>query len=240
MRSTPERLWPGAAAYEARRASPEQRERVLVAGHSGDELGGVVEEIAKPHAAPRDSEELTTEHTLRRALEVSVVRSVVRVSEEEVSSEANQNGEKKKGRQWHWQGAETRRIERERESASSVVRRSVVGSEDCASVVRRSVVGSVDCERREVRREECRSAGGVVRSVGVKTTERRSGGCVGCVASLASVEAAAGVMLSKNVRRGVRRRQRGKRRRGRGAGQWQRALVSRRKPNIVKDQSTLL
>ena len=69
MRSTPERLWPGAAAYEARGASPEQREWVLVADHSGDELGGVVEEIAKPHAAPRDSEDLAAEHT-------SVVRSV--------------------------------------------------------------------------------------------------------------------------------------------------------------------
>ena len=43
------------------------------------------------------------------------MRSVVRVSEEEVSSKANQNGEKR-SRQWHWQGAETRRIERERVS----------------------------------------------------------------------------------------------------------------------------
>ena len=69
MRSTPERLWPGVAANEARGACPKQRERVLVAGHSGDKLGGVVEEIAKPHAAPRDSEDLAAEHT-------SVVRSV--------------------------------------------------------------------------------------------------------------------------------------------------------------------
>jgi hypothetical protein len=69
---------------------------------------------------------------------------------------------------------------RERSARRVPKAKSVVGSEDCASVVRRSVVGSVvgsvDCERREVRREESRSAGGVVRSVGVKL---RSGGAAG-------------------------------------------------------------
>ena len=48
--------------------------------------------------------------------------------------------------------AQRRVVSKWSESASSVVRESVVGSVDCASVVRRSVVGSVDCERREVRR----------------------------------------------------------------------------------------
>ena len=73
--------------------------------------------------------------------------------------------------------------------------------------------------------------------------ERRSknyGAAERRVRRLRRVEAAAGVVLSKNVRRDVRRRQRGERRRGRGAGQRQRALVSRRKPNRVQDQSTLV
>ena len=43
----PGRLWPRATAYDTLDACSKRWEWVLVAGHSGDELGGVVEEVSR-------------------------------------------------------------------------------------------------------------------------------------------------------------------------------------------------